>query len=144
VIGRRARKGLASDAAATVDFHRDPRDHACLVGAQESSGVAHVFGRGEAADWNRRQEFCAPRADFGSSGERAEPGGLSVVPEPIPGRRRQIVVLRGDIPNPIEPPSGCRFRTRCPLAQQVCAEREPQLMPKSDGAGEHLVACHLA
>jgi peptide/nickel transport system ATP-binding protein/oligopeptide transport system ATP-binding protein len=69
---------------------------------------------------------------------------LSAIPEPIPGRSRQIVVLRGDIPNPIEPPSGCRFRTRCPLAQPVCAEQEPQLMPKSVDAGEHLVACHLA
>jgi peptide/nickel transport system ATP-binding protein/oligopeptide transport system ATP-binding protein len=68
---------------------------------------------------------------------------LSAVPEPIPGRKRQIVVLRGDIPNPIEPPSGCRFRTRCPLAQPMCAEQEPQLTPKSAGAGEHLVACHL-
>jgi peptide/nickel transport system ATP-binding protein/oligopeptide transport system ATP-binding protein len=69
---------------------------------------------------------------------------LSAIPEPILGRSRQIVVLRGDIPNPIEPPSGCRFRTRCPLAQPVCAQQEPQLMPKSVDAGEHLVACHLA
>jgi oligopeptide/dipeptide ABC transporter ATP-binding protein len=69
---------------------------------------------------------------------------LSAVPEPIPGRRREVVVLRGDIPNPITPPSGCRFRTRCPLAQPVCAEREPQLTPKSIATGDHLVACHLA
>ena len=68
---------------------------------------------------------------------------LSAVPEPIPGRRREIMVLRGDIPNPITPPSGCRFRTRCPLAQPVCAEREPQLSPKSTETGDHLVACHL-
>jgi peptide/nickel transport system ATP-binding protein/oligopeptide transport system ATP-binding protein len=68
---------------------------------------------------------------------------LSAVPEPVPGRRREIVVLRGDIPNPITPPSGCRFRTRCPLAQPVCAEREPQLASKSTETGDHLVACHL-
>lgn len=68
---------------------------------------------------------------------------LSAVPEPIPGRQRQTVLLRGDIPNPIEPPSGCRFRTRCPLAQPMCAEQEPQLASKSAGAGRHLVACHL-
>ncbi len=68
---------------------------------------------------------------------------LSAVPEPIPGRQRQTVLLRGDIPNPIEPPSGCRFRTRCPLAQPMCAEQEPQLMPKSAGMADHLVACHF-
>jgi peptide/nickel transport system ATP-binding protein/oligopeptide transport system ATP-binding protein len=69
---------------------------------------------------------------------------LSAVPEPYPGRGRQTVLLRGDIPNPIEPPSGCRFRTRCPLARSVCAEQEPQLAPKSGGTEAHLVACHLA
>lgn len=73
---------------------------------------------------------------------------LSAVPEPIPGRQRQPILLRGDIPNPIEPPSGCRFRTRCPLAQPICAEEEPQLMSREPQmpkpAADHLVACHLA
>ena len=69
---------------------------------------------------------------------------LSAVPEPIPGRRRQTVILRGDIPNPIQPPSGCHFRTRCPLAQPICAEKEPRLVPRLIGVANHLVACHFA
>ncbi len=69
---------------------------------------------------------------------------FSAVPEPIPSRRRQSVVLKGEPPNPIEPPFGCRFRTRCPLVQDVCAEREPELTSRAADAINHLVACHFA
>ena len=64
-----------------------------------------------------------------------------------PDRRTTVMPLTGDPPNPINPPSGCRFRTRCAFAEAVCAEKVPALAPPLDGdfdeALPHLVACHL-
>ncbi|TME55817.1 MAG: ATP-binding cassette domain-containing protein [Chloroflexi bacterium] len=66
---------------------------------------------------------------------------LSAVPVPNPKEKRQRVILSGDVPSPVNPPRGCRFHTRCPLARAICAEAEPALELKAAG---HWAACHFS
>lgn len=65
---------------------------------------------------------------------------LSAIPIPDPEIKKERILLQGDIPSPINPPSGCRFRTRCRFAKDICKEQEPPLI---DVGGEHYVACHF-
>ena len=62
------------------------------------------------------------------------------VPVPEPGRARQRIILKGDVPSPINPPKGCRFHTRCPYVFDRCRIEEPELRMTGDG---HFAACHL-
>jgi oligopeptide/dipeptide ABC transporter ATP-binding protein len=65
---------------------------------------------------------------------------LSAIPRPELNRKRERIVLQGDVPSPARPPSGCRFHTRCPFAQARCKEEEPALRAVADG---RMVACHF-
>ncbi|MHB8295669.1 MAG: ABC transporter ATP-binding protein [Acidimicrobiales bacterium] len=69
-------------------------------------------------------------------------GLIDTIPEPDPARERtkNRAAIKGELPSAIHPPSGCRFRTRCPLAQEICAEVEPPLRPFGEG---HTAACHF-
>jgi oligopeptide/dipeptide ABC transporter ATP-binding protein len=65
---------------------------------------------------------------------------LSANPSPDPKKKKRPIILKGDVPSPIDPPSGCRFHTRCPVAEEICSVEYPLLEEKKAG---HMVRCHL-
>ncbi|TDL57880.1 ABC transporter ATP-binding protein [Paenibacillus dendritiformis] len=65
---------------------------------------------------------------------------LSAIPIPDPKRKRSRIVLRGDIPSPVNPPSGCKFHTRCPAAKDICRQEAPLFR---EVGSQHYAACHL-
>ena len=70
---------------------------------------------------------------------------ISAIPEPDPTKKKERIILQGDVPSPIDPPSGCRFHTRCPYATDKCKSEEPELVNhKTPDGAEHLAACHYA
>ena len=85
-------------------------------------------------------ESATPARLFSAPAHHYTRALLDAVPEPVPGRVGPISSIRGELPSASEPPSGCRFRTRCPAAQALCAEQAP---PLRDFGPDHRAACHF-
>jgi len=109
--------------------------------AHDLAVVRHISDRVGVMYLGRFAELGTRNQVFGNALHPYTRALLSAVPEadPIAERKRQRQVLEGDVPSPLNPPSGCRFHTRCPLAMDVCRSKVPDW--RDTGAG-HFVACH--
>jgi peptide/nickel transport system ATP-binding protein len=113
---------------------------ALLFISHDLATVEHLTHRVAVMYLGKIVELADRRSLFAESHHPYTRALLSAVPVTDPLARRQRIILKGDVPSPINPPSGCRFHTRCPYVFDRCRSEEPVLRPVSDG---HLSACHL-
>jgi len=117
---------------------KDDLDLTMLFIAHDLGVVEHICDRVIVMYLGRVMEVATSADLYARPNHPYTQALLSAVPIPEPGRRRSRVILKGDIPSPINPPTGCVFRTRCPLATEDCAKVVPELRKVGDG---HLSAC---
>ena len=124
-----------------IERLRDELSLTCLFIAHDLSVVRHVCSRIAVMYLGKVVEIATREQLFNSPQHPYTQALLSAVPSPDPAveRTRSRIILSGELPSAVNPPSGCRFRTRCPLTTEICTREEPALEAKASGG---LVACH--
>jgi len=108
--------------------------------AHDLSVVKHISDRVAVMYLGKIVEMTSKKELFNNPRHPYTKALLSAIPIPNPGLRKKGTILMGDVPSPINPPSGCRFHTRCSYTKAICKEKEPELI---NSGNDHYVACHL-
>ena len=108
--------------------------------AHDLAVVQHISQRVAVMYLGKIVELAQKKALFAQPRHPYTEALLSAVPQPVPGMRKQRIILQGDLPSPAALPSGCRFHTRCPYSFERCRVEEPAFEEKAPG---HWAACHL-
>ncbi|HWQ40921.1 MAG TPA: dipeptide ABC transporter ATP-binding protein [Desulfosporosinus sp.] len=108
--------------------------------AHDLSIVKHISDRIVVMYLGKMVELCNSEELYKNPQHPYTIALLSAIPVPDPTMKRDRIILKGDVPSPVNPPSGCHFHTRCPKVQGICKEQDPKFKDIGNG---HYVACHL-